>query len=47
MERTVNIYIDGEPIGQFIYDFENEVSESKAYETVVDYVMRNIDIEME
>lgn len=47
MERTVNIYIDGESIGQFIYDFENEVSESEAYETVVDYVMRNIDIEME
>lgn len=47
MERTVNIYIDGESIGSFIYNFEVEVSESKAYETVVDYVMRNIDIEME
>lgn len=47
MERTVNIYIDGELMENFIYDFGNEVSESEAYEIVVDYVMRNIDIEIE
>ena len=46
MERIIRVSVDGELL-DFPFDFDDKLSETEIYEIAVNFVMSNIDIEVE
>ncbi len=46
MEHTIRILLEGEPIEEFDFDFDDDISEDDIYQSVCEYVFGNIEIEV-
>lgn len=46
MERTIRILLEDEVIEEFDFDFDDDMSEDRIYESVAEYLFGNIGIEV-
>lgn len=46
MERTIQIWLDGQVIEEFDFDFDDDMDEDSITQAVIEYVYGNIDIQV-
>ena len=46
MERTIQIWLDGQVIEEFDFDFDDDMDEDSIIQAVIEYVYGNIDIQV-